>query len=108
MIINYLKENELNMDKEIKIETLRQNLKQCKYKLEIRTKDYWKDLSFEERREYEDNGTFEYEGHLFYEYRPNKFVKTECYIEGGSEHYIEQEIRDWLKNCLNEEIISYK
>lgn len=96
------------MFKEIKIETLRQNLKQYRYKLEIKTKDYWKDLSFEERREYEDNGTFEYEGKLFYEYRPNKFVETECYIEGGSEQYIEQEVRNWLKLELGEVVFSYK
>lgn len=93
------------MFKEIKIKTLKQNLKQCGYKLEIKTKDYWKNLSFEEKQRYENDGIFEYEGKLFYEYRPNKFVETECYIEGGSEHYIEQEVRNWLKIELNEVVL---
>lgn len=55
-------------------------------------KEDWSNLEFEERRENENNGVWQYKGKL---YINNKYIS---YEEGGSEAYIIQEFCDRIYN----------
>ena len=52
-----------------------------RFELEITSKEYWKDLSYSERREYEDNGQFEFEGRLYYMKEDNDRVKIDDFYD---------------------------
>ena len=73
-----------------------------RFELEITSKEYWKDLSYNERREYEDSGQFEFEGRLYYMKGDNDKVKIDdFYEEGGSKDYIIAEANNWLNRIYH-------